>query len=439
MNKSIGAVAVPLLALALFSGASAADDDYSSKNFLLGDWGGLRSQLHKSGVDFAFEYGGQFAYNPAGGTSHRGAYADQAVVGATLDLDRLFGWHDAVFKVTLTDRNGTNLSSKANLGTLNQVQEVYGRGSTVRWTQLYYEQKFFQKVFDLKLGRLNVGDDFFPFPCTFENLSFCGSLPGNIVSTWYNWPVSQWGARAKFQLADTVSFSLGLYQINPNYLKNEQGLRLDNPGGTIGGLVPVELDWKPKLGPDNLPGIYAIGGWRDNSNGSDVLLDVNGSPRAQTGADPLVRGSESGVFVMARQQLTRHKNDASRGLTVFGNWVQADAHTATVDQLLTVGLIYSGPFDYRPHDDIAFAAGKTHANSRIADGQRIANASIPIGSGISPIPVQSGSEYPFEVYYSFHVTPAIVLRPNVQYIHTPGGTNANPDIWVLGLKYSVTF
>jgi len=432
MKTYIKAGAGVLLAMACAT--AHADDDFSGKDHLLGDWAGVRSQLHRQGVDFALEYGGQFAYNPAGGTSHRGDYADQSVVGAEFNLDKLFGWHDATFKAIITDRNGTNLSGKANLGTLQQVQEVYGRGSVPRWTQLWYQQKFFNQFLDIKLGRLGVGEDFFPFPCTFQNLSFCGGIPGNIVSTWYNWPVSQWGVRTKFKLADDVSFLVGAYQVNPNNLNNRQGLRLDSPGGTIGALVPVELDWTPKLGADKLPGFYAIGGWRDSSDGDDVFFDNNGLPRALTGGQARVRGSNSGVFLTVRQQLTGGKADPSRGLSVFGNWVQADANTATIDQALSVGLIYTGPFNARPKDDIGFAAGKTHVNSRVADGQIIANT-----LSTTPIAVQSGSEYPFELYYSWRPTGYITLRPNVQFVHTPGGTNANSDIWVLGLKYSVVF
>jgi len=134
MKTYIKAGAGVLLAMACAT--AHADDDFSGKDHLLGDWAGVRSQLHRQGVDFALEYGGQFAYNPAGGTSHRGDYADQSVVGAEFNLDKLFGWHDATFKAIITDRNGTNLSGKANLGTLQQVQEVYGRGSVPRWTQL---------------------------------------------------------------------------------------------------------------------------------------------------------------------------------------------------------------------------------------------------------------------------------------------------------------
>jgi porin len=83
------------------------------------------------------------------------------VVGATLDLDKLWAWPKAKFQLTLTNRDGKNLSDEADLGTLMQVQQVFGRGSITRLTELSYQQSFLGDMLDLKLGRLGVGADFF--------------------------------------------------------------------------------------------------------------------------------------------------------------------------------------------------------------------------------------------------------------------------------------
>ena len=110
--------------------------------WLLGDWGGARTRLRNQGVDFQFGYTGEFAYNATGGVEIEAAYADQYAAGMTLDFDRLIGIPAAQFQVTLTERTGHNLSDDAQLGTLQQVQEVYGRGQTVRLTDFWYQQKF---------------------------------------------------------------------------------------------------------------------------------------------------------------------------------------------------------------------------------------------------------------------------------------------------------
>ena len=422
-----------LLALALASVDTFADEA-SPNQGLLGDWGGLRTRLYQQGVDFQLGYTTEAAGNTQGGDRHLVRNADQFNIGTTLDLDKLLGWSDARFQLTITDRNGKNLSDEANLGTLQQVQEIFGRGQTWYWTQFWYDQTFLDGTLDLKLGRLGVGEDFMSFSCLFQNLSFCGSLPGNIVSTWFNWPVSQWATRLKINFTPEWYAQVGAYQVNPSYLESKNSIKLNNPDGTIGTLIPAEVGWTPKLGHAALPGSYRIGVWYDSSNQPDVFEAANNGPRVlNPGVPARMRGSESGGYLMLQQQVTTVRGDASRGLSLFANFVQADRNTATIDQLITLGLFYSGPFDARPQDDLGFAVGRTHVSSRVADGQELQNA---VGQG--PVLVK-GSEYPIEFYYSINATKWMTLRPNIQYIYRPGGSDQNEDVVVLGLKASVKF
>src|SRR5882672_1654731 len=363
-----------VLTLALGSVAVYADE-VSPNQGVLGDWGGLRTQLYQKGVDFQLGFTTEAAYNTSGGDSNLLRNADQFVFGATFDTNKLLGWSGGTFQMTITDRNGQNLSADANLGTLMQVQEIFGRGNTFRWTQFWYDQLLFDNAVDIKLGRMGVGEDFMSFSCYFQNLSFCGSLPGNIVSTWYNWPVSQWATRLKVNFARDWYAQVGAYQINPNYIQTSDVFKLNNPSGTIGALIPVEVGWTPKLFSAALPGAYRIGYWYDSSNQPNVFLAANGNPLILSpGVPALMESSESGWYLMAQQQVTMVRGDASRGLTLFANFVQADRNTATIDQLITVGLFYTGPFHARPQDDLGFAVGRTHVNNNVAQGQQLQNA-----------------------------------------------------------------
>jgi porin len=416
-------------------GPLAHAQDASPHQGLLGDWGGQRTALYQAGVDFQLSYFNEFGYNTSGGSTELARYADQSVAGVTLDLDKLWGWKKASFQFTLTDRNGKNLSADADLGTLMQVQQVYGRGSIVRLTELYYEQSLLHGALDLKFGRLPVGDDFFPWSCVFMNLSFCGSLPGNMVSTWYNWPVSQWAGRVKVVLAPDWDVKIGIYQINPGFLDNANGLDLGSPAGTIGALVPLELTWSPKLGEAHLPGTYRIGAWYDSSTQPDVFTAANGQPLVlNPGVPPLQHSGESGFYFNVQQQLTRVGNDNSRGLSAFVNFVQGDRNTATIDQIFSLGLLYTGLFPGRPSDVAGFAVGRTQVNPRVADGQNLQNAT----GAEAPVPVQN-AEYPFELFYSFAATRWLTLQPVIQYISRPGGTSANPNATVVGLNLTVSF
>src|SRR5262245_12651829 len=228
-RSSSAASSVVLIALAWSVGAYAGDKDVQTADpattasepepWLLGDWNGARTRLKERGIDFQFGYTGEFAYNATGGIESKARYTDQYAAGVTFDLERLIGLPDAKFQTTLTERTGHNLSADADLGTLQQVQEVYGRGQTIRLTDFWYQQAFANGMIDWKVGRMTVGEDFASFSCDFQNLTFCGSDPGNIVGNYiFNWPISQWATRVRVNLNDFGYVQAGVYDVNPKYL-----------------------------------------------------------------------------------------------------------------------------------------------------------------------------------------------------------------------------
>lgn len=424
-----------LAAVALMFGvASAYADDIASRPYLLGDWGGQHTRLEGEGLSFNLGYGGQLAHNFSGGSEHLTRYADQWVFGVTADLNKLWGWKGGSFQGTVTDRNGRNLGADAQIGNSMLLQEIYGRGQTWHLTQFWVNQQLFDDQVEVKFGRLTVGEDFASFSCDFQNLTFCGSQPGNLVSSyWVNWPTSQWATRIKYQPSPQAYAQVGVYQVNPVYVDDgyarRSGWKLDNPGGTTGALIPVEFGWLPTL--DGRPGSYKVGGWYNTSDGVDLYDDVNRNPRGITGLEPLQHSGQYGAYLNFQQQITG--SEGGRGATVFLNVSQADRATAILDRQIAAGVMYQGPFD-RARDAIGLAVGATHNNGRFAGFVRENN--VRTGQRAA---VGDGNEYAIEVYYSWSPIPSLYLRPNLQYVVHPGGTSANPNAFVVGLKSAVSF
>lgn len=383
--------------------------------WLLGDWNGERTRLKEAGIDFQFGFTGEAAYNATGGIKQDAAWADQFVAGATLDLEKLLGIQAAQFQVTFTQRSGRNLVDDAELGTLQLVQEVYGRGQTTRLTEFYYKQSFAGGLVDWKVGRLGVGGDFAAFSCDFQNLTFCGSDPGNIVGDYiYNWPISQWGTVLKFNVESFGYIQAGVYDVNPDYLGVSKALLPVWFPDSTGALIPVEVGWLPTFG-NGLAGSYKVGAWYDTSEADDVVDDANGDPFDETGLPPARHRGRYGAYINFQQKLTPD-------LKVFLNAVIADDRTSTTDRQVAVGAVYTGLFDARPQDDVGLALGTTHVNDRVADAEGI-----------------EGSEYAAEIYYTWRPSPALQVRPNLQYVLDPGGDSENDDVFVLGLKTSASF
>jgi len=395
---------------------------------LTGDWGGFRTKLHDDGVDISAGYTGELGWNFAGGEKHDVTETGQFALGVTLDAERLAGIKGGTFQATGTYRHGHNLSQRAGLGTLQQVQEIYGRGQTFRITQLWYEQKFADGAVALKAGRDGVGSDFSSFSCYFMNLTFCGSQPGNLVGDyWYNWPVSQWMARLKVTHGDLYA-QAAVYQVNTRNL-DKKFFNFDFKGGS-GVLVPFEIGWSPLLGSKQLVGSYKVGAWYSNVNAADLFFDVNHQPRVLTGLEPLEHNSRYGVWINAWQQIMGRSENGKpvSGVGLFLNATQADKKTSFTDNQVALGIFWKPPFKSLPNDVLAFAVGRTHVNSRVKRAELLDPAH----------PEPQSSEYAAELYYSAHPFNWLEARPNVQYIHNPGGRKDAHDVGVLGLKFGVT-
>jgi porin len=414
--------------LLAYSGSVHAGAPQNFGEDLLLDWDDLRGILREQGIDIRIGYVSETATNVQGGSEKLWRYTDQWTFSSTLDLQKLFGWNHAQFNLIVTDRNGDNLSADA-LGSLEEVQEIYGRNQTWRWTEISYEQTYFQDRVDLKFGRTSEGDDFASFSCEFMNLTFCGSAPGNIVgSYWYNWPVSQWSARVKVNIPGLGYFQLGAYEVDPGNLLTRYALDVGSPPNATGVLLPAEIAWLPIFG-QGLEGSYKFGAWYNTATATDVVENTRRRPLAIYGGTPLGRHGQYGAYINFLQRVTSPSGPGSkRGLNLFLNAVFADRRTSRLANQIALGLLYSGPFVSRPKDEIGVALGETHVNHRVGDVEEQLNA-----LGNMSVSVQS-SEWVSEIFYNVNFRGWLDLRPNIQYVNQPAGSARNANDLVLGLK-----
>ena len=432
-QKIMALMAMAGCVIATSGNAIAADQDYANTT-LTGDWNGARQRLYDQGIDFGVDYLGEFAHNSSGGIRRTDAYADQIHVHAAFDFQKLWGWTGGSLHIDVNDRNGSQIDAKARLGTLLESQEIYGGGNITRITRFYLEQSLWNGLVDLKYGRMDVGVDFFPFACDFQNLNFCGALPGWISKGVDAWPLAQTGGVIAVNPSPAWTIKFGGFEVNPNNAATSQGLKLSPSGPDIGTLMLGELDWRTHLGGEQngLPGIWRVGGWRNTARYQDVTLSVDGAQQLLGSDANALQSSVSGSYFMGQQQLTRNAGGGG-GLSVFGNIVQADPRTDLVDQMISIGLLYDGPFAARPDDRLGFAIGRDRVSGRVASVERAINS-----AGLGPVPVQ-GYEYITELNYQFQLWHGLALMPNVQYIRHPGGTSANHDATVWGLRVVAKF
>ncbi|EMB5690835.1 carbohydrate porin [Acinetobacter baumannii] len=392
--------------------AAAAFDPNGS--WMLGDWNGQRTALQAQGYDFSFGYTGEYAgiLDSKQTSTNGSAYTGQLALGSHLDLGKILGWQDTEAQITLTYRDGQSLSehSPALAGHQSSVQEVWGREQTWRLTDLWIKKKFLDQKLDVKVGRFGEGEDFNSFDCDFQNLALCGSQVGNWVGDqWYNWPVSQWAMRVKYNLQPDLYTQVGVYEYNPENLERGKGFNLSTDG-SHGAIIPAEVVWSPKLGVQSMPGEYRLGYYYSTADAKEI-------------ADSTKTSHKQGVWVTAKQKLFQPADQTDRGLTGFVNLTFHDSDTNKVDNMQNIGLVYKGLLNQRPQDELALGVARIHINDDWSDVQA----------------KEYDTEYNTELYYGIHATNWLTIRPNVQYVRHVGALKNGDNTWVGGIKFSTAF
>ncbi|KKC44789.1 carbohydrate porin [Acinetobacter sp. V2] len=435
MKLSVVTIAV------LGSQFALANEPWSQdRQWLLGDWNGERQQLEQQGYKFTASIMSQSATNLDGGYNDSNTFenAAQLSLGANFDLEKIAGWKDTTASLVVTKRDGNALTLERikdpRSSQLGNAQEIYGRGKIWRLSQAWVKKGFVDNTIQAKVGRMGMSEDFNSSQCEFQNLLLCGGQLGkSIGSIWYNSPVGVWAANVKYQFAPEWTLGIGVYEVNPDNIKtesNSDGFNLDM-NNVKGATIPVELAWKPKLAAFNgLPGEYKVGALYSTAEANDIKT-----------AGKVHDGKQS-FWINAQQQLTNNGQDPKRGLYVSFNGVVNDKATTFVQSTQQLALWYKGPFDSRPNDSIGFGIANYLVNDRVKDKQIATNESRgyyrydAIASDYIPI---QDDELNVELNYTYQWSPAVMLRPNIQYIHQPAGVKAVDDAWVAGLSVKVNF
>lgn len=414
----------------------AADAFASDSPWMSGDWGGLRSAWLAQGVDIKLGYTGETSTLLRGGYQHKDRstrYADQFNAGVDIDLQKLLGWQDAAFSLGLTNRNGANnlnqkISAPGAAG-MGSTQEIQGRGSVTRLSELWLSKGWLGDAVNIKLGRFAVSDDFAVEDCLFQGLAFCGSQPGNYVNSIYNGPISQWAARLRYRLSPTAYAQVGAFNVNPSNLENDNGLKL-NTHGTTGAFTPLELVWSPTI--NQLPGEYRVGYYHSTAQAEDVYQDQFGQAAATRGNAYRTDATRHGEWVVAKQQLTSVNGDTSRGLTLTASATFQDRNTTAIDSYQKLSLVYKGLWDARPTDTLGAGIARVHASSVYLRNARAVNAA----GGDLP---EQHSEYVAELNYGIQATRWLNIMPNLQYVKDPDGVRQVKNALVLGLQVQSQF
>jgi porin len=411
-----------MICIAVFAGvfgAEAADDsgndagsffsDFSSREYMTGDWGGLRERLIDWGLTPTANYSASLLGNPAGGMRKGIKYAGLLNVYLDFDLEKLLNLGGTRFVVSGAWAYGENLSAH-DIGNFFTVSSDFN-GKFIGLYQCFIEANLWKERLTVALGRMGIGDDF--GTADVFGIYVSSVVNANPISLTYNIPAylsdpdAALGARFRVQPVDYFYVAAGVYNADPDAAVNER-VSIDFDFTFDDGVILIsEIGYTPGRSESSagLPGDYKFGAYYDTGEFNE-LADIENT-----------RDGNYGFYLIAEQTVYREPGKESQGLTLWATLTYAPEEEINVFLFfIASGFAYEGIFAGRDKD----VAGFSFAYGRLSSDLEGQDYEIGI-----------------EGTYIFQVTPWLGLQPDVQVIIHPGGSPSIPDALVAGMQISV--
>ncbi|GEL01747.1 carbohydrate porin [Swaminathania salitolerans] len=414
---------------------------------MTGDWGGLRTRLQNMGIVPQGHYLQDTAGNPTGGRAQTTRYAHEVALGADVNFAQLTGRNFGMFHILLTERTGAGIGQQ--LPALNSPQEIFGSGETIRFTRLSWEMQWNRYV-DTEIGWINTENDFaqstmhwgMNLYCQFESNAICGMPQALASNSGYGYyPTAHPGAFVKlFPFGDErMLVSAGIYNVDPTISNTGYAWKMWLHNST-GAYLPFQIGWHFG-GTDTkgrLPTNIKFGGYWDTSEVKNVYSQLAGFEPSGVNLGNLpvdkVRGRYGGWFE-GDQMLQRDASDPNRSTVAFLSFTWGDPRTAIAPYYITWGIVRKGTFWNRPNDTISIGGKFNFVNPKL--GSYVGQLQ-EIQGGNSGLLKPSG-EHAGEINYGWRPAPWLTVRPGLQYIWHPGGTNRYKNALLIDFETGVSF
>ena len=389
------------------SSAQASEDRQDPPGFwerdaLFGDWGGVRSSLADQGVTTTLAFTGEVLGATSGGTDRdrgSGLLLDWVVDS---NLSTLLGWTGASARINPLWLAGDEIS--ANLGDLTKVSNIAGRGG-VRVFEFWLQQSVADNLASLRAGILAADQE---FAITGSALLYYNSVFGGPVFLtpnlpWPIYPLGALGARVRVDPDASTYVQVGVYEGSP-------GTEADNRSG-------LNVD----LSTDE--GVFVIGeaGWK---SGGELPFLLKAGAYYHSGDVAASRSGVAGAYALIERKLCRPGSFPGM-VDAFVRVGFAQDDKSLVSFGVDAGVNVTGLLSFRPEDILGLGVIYGRISRHYAQTQTH--------------PSIWGYEAVIEATYKIVITPAWSLQPDVQYIVHPGGTTAETNATVIGLRVDVNF
>lgn len=389
------------------------EQGFDPAQYAFDDLFGGRHRLFDHGIAFEPNLILDYSKVLMGGLNTRdGSVRERFNFPLELDTEKMFGLRGGQFAAVYQLQRGGN-ASHALAGDAQNFSFATDADDRSQIGQLWYQQKFFNDTFRVRLGKLEANADFDVLDNVqeFMNNSFqtsptLGLMPsfpdtGTGVVAFYEPPGGFYAGAGVFDGSGAHGIKTGVY--GPKHF-------FDRPND-IFLISEIGLRYKFPIGLRKWPGKIAVAGWYDGNRferldgtgrssgtgGWYILFDqllsrpyrVRPVPAGPPGATPDLRPTEE---------------EYPGGLAVSASVGWADPVINRIDASAVLGFNYSGLFAKRPIDVLGLGAAYAHFSHTAG--------------------LRDPYELAIETLYRIRITQWVSLKPDLQYIIHPSGSGA---------------
>jgi len=339
---------------------------------------------------FNASYIGDVVSNFSGGIKTGTTYLGLANIKAGFNTETANWWKGGRMYINIGNTHGGEPSATL-VGDFQGISNIEA-GNLSFLYELWYKQKLGKLEMTVGLQDLNADFATNESGSIFTNSSFGiqSSIADNVAPPIF--PLTALGANVKWSISDTFLWEAAIFDGTPDDFETNPYNTEWKLSKNQGFLTVTELQVKKSLIIGKI-GNYKFGVYYHQHNDTIAVEQKNG-----------------GFYFTGDQQITSK-------LFVFSQVGISPKEMNKNNRYFSIGLNCKGPFDKRPNDQVGIA---------------IAYAGID-GNAV-------GSETAIEMMYQFEVTKNIYLRPDIQYIINPAGTETKLKNALVGfLRFGIEF
>jgi porin len=390
----------------------AAQEATLERQYLTGDWRGIRPALSAHGFEPYLVYTGTMWSNLAGGRTTGVRWNGYLDMGLEVELAKLGTWDGLGFHFDAHWWQGTRLSQELIGGLAAMSPSDWEASATLRIYNIYLRQSLYDDRVVLKAGQLAADTDFMvtKYGGIFLNAAF-GALPSQDVNL--DTPVYPLAAPGVVVLAKPRPWLTGRFGAYTGDAGDDVagnhgfGWGLGNNAG-----YTFYTELAATVPGASLPGTYTLGG----------IFDTGGSAQFGTGEE---RRAHYELYLMVDQALVARDN----GDPMLGAFARISGSPQddrnVVGLYADAGLAVFGLLPSRSKDVLGVAVSVLRFTD---DFQRIEQtAGTPVGRG----------ETALEVTYQITLAPWLVVQPDAQFFFDPPFSRR--DAKALGVEVVIVF